>query len=139
GHARRSLLLIHEQAVDAVIDVKRKEATGQFDLFAELGGDEETGSGIAVTIPDLPDWDKKQRLAFEREMLGLYVSDHPLSGLEHVLSAQADVSIATLNADEARPDGSTVVVAGLVTSLQRKMSKQGNPWAAVTLEDMEGS
>ena len=139
GHARRSLLLVHEQAVDAVIDVKRKEATGQFDLFAELGGDEETGSGIAVTIPDLPDWDKKQRLAFEREMLGLYVSDHPLSGLEHVLSAQADVSIATLNADEARPDGSTVVVAGLVTSLQRKMSKQGNPWAAVTLEDMEGS
>jgi len=139
GHPRRALLLVHEQAVDAVIDVKRKEATGQFDLFADLGGDDETGTGIAVTIPDLPDWDKKQRLAFEREMLGLYVSDHPLSGLEHVLSAQADVSIATLNADEARPDGSTVVVAGLVTSLQRKMSKQGNPWAAVTLEDMEGS
>ena len=139
GHTRRSLLLVHEQAVDAVIDVKRKEATGQFDLFADLGGDAETGSGIAVTIPDLPDWDKKQRLAFEREMLGLYVSDHPLSGLEHVLAAAADVSIATLNADEARPDGSTVVVAGLVTSLQRKMSKQGNPWAAVTLEDLEGS
>ena len=139
GHTRRSLLLVHEQAVDAVIDVKRKEATGQFDLFADLGGDAETGSGIAVTIPDLPDWDKKQRLAFEREMLGLYVSDHPLSGLEHVLAAAADVSIATLNAAEARPDGSTVVVAGLVTSLQRKMSKQGNPWAAVTLEDLEGS
>ncbi|MBO0925689.1 DNA polymerase III subunit alpha [Cellulomonas sp. zg-ZUI199] len=139
GHPRRALLLIHEQAVDAVIDVKRKEATGQFDLFADLGGDDETGTGIAVTIPDLPDWDKKQRLAFEREMLGLYVSDHPLSGLEHVLSAQADVSIATLNADTERPDGSTVVVAGLVTTLQRKMSKQGNPWAAVTLEDMEGS
>ena len=139
GHPRRALLLVHEQAVDAVIDVKRKEATGQFDLFADLGGDDETGTGIAVTIPDLPDWDKKQRLAFEREMLGLYVSDHPLSGLEHVLSAQADVSIATLNADTERPDGSTVVVAGLVTSLQRKMSKQGNPWAAVTLEDMEGS
>jgi DNA polymerase-3 subunit alpha len=72
-------------------------------------------------------------------MLGLYVSDHPLSGIEHVLAAASDVSIATLLADEARPDGSTVVVAGLVTSLQRKMSKQGNPWAAVTIEDMEGS
>ena len=48
------------------------------------------------TCPDLPDWDKKQRLAFEREMLGLYVSDHPLSGLEHVLAAAADCSIATL-------------------------------------------
>jgi DNA polymerase-3 subunit alpha len=137
GHARRALLLVHEQAVESVIGVKRKEAEGQFDLFADLGTDD--GPGFSVQVPDVPDWDKKQRLQFEREMLGLYVSDHPLSGLEHVLSAAADVSIATLNADEARPDGSTVVVAGLVTSLQRKMSKQGNPWAAVTLEDMEGS
>lgn len=138
GHPRRALLLVHEQAVDSVIGVKRKEAEGQFDLFADLmGGDD--GPGFAVAIPDLPDWDKKQRLAFEREMLGLYVSDHPLSGIEHVLAASADVSIATLLADEARPDGSTVVIAGLVTSLQRKMSKQGNPWAAVTIEDMEGS
>lgn len=138
GHPRRALLLVHEQAVDSVIGVKRKEAEGQFDLFADLmGGDD--GPGFAVAIPDLPDWDKKQRLAFEREMLGLYVSDHPLSGIEHVLAASADVSIATLLADEARPDGSTVVVAGLVTSLQRKMSKQGNPWAAVTIEDMEGA
>ncbi len=138
GHPRRALLLVHEQAVDSVIGVKRKEAEGQFDLFADLGGEDES-MGFSVVIPELPDWDKKQRLAFEREMLGLYVSDHPLSGLEHVLAAAADVSIATLNADEARPDGSTVVVAGLITSLQRKMSKQGNPWAAVTLEDMEGS
>lgn len=138
GHPRRALLLVHEQAVDAVIGVKRKEAEGQFDLFADLGGDDDA-VGFSVTIPDLPDWDKKQRLAFEREMLGLYVSDHPLSGIEHVLAASADVSIATLLADEARPDGSTVVLAGLVTSLQRKMSKQGNPWAMITLEDMEGS
>src|SRR6478736_5055015 len=127
GHARRALLLVHEQAVESVIGVKRKEAEGQFDLFADLGTDD--GPGFSVQVPDVPDWDKKQRLQFEREMLGLYVSDHPLSGLEHVLSAAADVSIATLNADEARPDGSTVVVAGLITSLQRKMSKQGNPWA----------
>ncbi len=132
------LLLVHEQAVDSVIGVKRKEAEGQFDLFADLGGADE-GPSFAVQVPEVPDWDKKQRLAFEREMLGLYVSDHPLSGLEHVLSAAADVPIATLMADEDRPDGSTVLVAGLITSLQRKMSKQGNPWAAVTLEDMAGS
>ena len=103
-----------------------------------MGGDD-GAQGFAVVVPDLPDWDKKQRLAFEREMLGLYVSDHPLSGLEHVLAAAADVSIATLLQDEQRPDGSTVVIAGLITSLQRKMSKQGNPWAAVTIEDMEAS
>ncbi|WP_456786384.1 DNA polymerase III subunit alpha [Cellulomonas sp. P5_C5] len=139
GHARRALLLVHEQAVDSVIGVKRKEAEGQFDLFADLMGGDDGTQGFAVVVPDLPDWDKKQRLAFEREMLGLYVSDHPLSGLEHVLAAAADVSIATLLQDEQRPDGSTVVIAGLITSLQRKMSKQGNPWAAVTIEDMEAS
>ncbi|QTE30668.1 DNA polymerase III subunit alpha [Pengzhenrongella sicca] len=141
GNTRRALLLVHEQAVESVIGVKRKEAEGQFDLFADFagGGDDDAGLSFSVEVPDLPDWDKKQRLAFEREMLGLYVSDHPLRGLEHVLSAAADVSIAVLLADEARPDGSTVTIAGLITSVQRKMSKQGNPWAAVTVEDMEGS
>ncbi|HLS63274.1 MAG TPA: DNA polymerase III subunit alpha [Ruania sp.] len=139
GHTRRALLMVHEQAVDAVIGVKRKEAEGQFDLFAGLGGEDSDGGGFTVEIPDLPEWDKKQKLAFEREMLGLYVSDHPLSGIEHVLTQAADVSIATLLADESRPDGSTVTIAGLITSLQRKMSKKGNPWAAVTIEDMEGS
>jgi DNA polymerase-3 subunit alpha len=139
GHARRALLVIHEQAVDSVISVKRKEAEGQFDLFADFGGSADDGLSFSVDVPDLPDWDKKQRLAFEREMLGLYVSDHPLSGLEHVLARAADTSIAALVADEGRPDGSTVTVAGLVTSLQRKMSKNGNPWAAVTIEDLEGA
>ena len=139
GHGRRGLLLVHEQAVDAVIGVKRKEAEGQFDLFADLGGGDGDGSGFSVVVPEVPEWDKKQRLAFEREMLGLYVSDHPLSGLEHVLGAASDCSIVTLVADETRADGSMVTICGLVTSLQRKMSKNGNPWAAVTLEDIDGS
>lgn len=140
GHRRRALLLVHEQAVDSVIGVKRKEAEGQFDLFADLadlGGPEDTG--FTVAVPDVPEWDKKQLLAFEREMLGLYVSDHPLSGLEHVLSQAADCSIATLLADETRAEGSSVTVCGLVTGLQRRMSKNGNPWATVTLEDMDGA
>lgn len=136
--SRRALLLVHEQAVDAVVGVKRKEAEGQFDLFAGMGADDDAVS-VTVDVPDVPDWDKKQRLAFEREMLGLYVSDHPLSGLEHVLATASDCSIATLAADETRPEGSAVTVCGLITSLQRKMSKNGNPWAVVTLEDIDGS
>ncbi|MFI2363459.1 DNA polymerase III subunit alpha [Promicromonospora sp. NPDC019610] len=140
GHTRRSLLVIHEQAVDSVIGVKRKEAEGQFDLFADFGGGgDDEGMGFSVDVPDLPDWEKKQKLQFEREMLGLYVSDHPLSGLEHVLQRSADTSIASLLADEHRPDNSVVTVAGLLTSVQRKMSKNGNPWAAVTVEDLEGA
>ncbi len=136
--SRRALLLVHEQAVDAVVGIKRKEAEGQFDLFAGMGADDDAVT-VTVEVPDVPDWDKKQRLAFEREMLGLYVSDHPLSGLEHVLATASDCSITTLTADETRPEGSAVTVCGLITSLQRKMSKNGNPWAVVTLEDIDGS
>ena len=139
--SRRALLLVHEQAVDAVVGVKRKEAEGQFDLFAGMGGEpgEDAGLTFSVDVPDVPDWDKKQRLAFEREMLGLYVSDHPLSGLEHVLAAAGDCTIASLLVDEARSEGSMVTVCGLITSLQRRMSKNGNPWATVVVEDIDGS
>ena len=109
GHTRRALVARHEEAVDAVVDVKRNEAVGQFDLFAALGGDDgAAGAGFSVEIPDLPEWDKKQKLTFERQMLGLYVSDHPLAGLEHVLQRAADTQVASLLEDEARPDGSSV-------------------------------
>ena len=135
--SRRALLLVHEQAVDAVVGLKRREAEGQFDLFAGSGADDAVS--VTVEVPAVADWDKKQRLAFEREMLGLYVSDHPLSGLEHVLASSSDCSIVALLADENRAEGSMVTVCGLVASLQRKMSKNGNPWAAVTLEDIDGS
>jgi len=138
GHGRRALLTVHEQAVDAVVDVKRNEAVGQFDLFGG-GGLDDGAPRFSVEVPDIPDWDKKLRLAFEREMLGLYVSDHPLLGLEHVLARSADVTIAALMADESRQDGSTVTIAGLITSLQRRMSRNGNPWASVTIEDIDGS
>jgi DNA polymerase-3 subunit alpha len=136
--SRRALLAVHEQAIDMVIDVKRNEAVGQFDLFASVLG-EAPGSSFAVEVPALPEWDKREKLAHERQMLGLYVSDHPLFGLEHVLSRAADTSVASLLTDEGRPDGTMVTIAGLVTGLQRKMTKNGNPWAIATVEDLEGA
>ena len=139
GHPRRALLLVHEEAVNSVIGVKRKEAEGQFDLFADLTGDGDDTNGFTVAIPDVPDWTKKQRLQFEREMLGLYVSDHPLSGLEHVIDNHGDVAISQLVADDTRPDGQSVKIAGLITTVTRKMSKNGNPWAIVNVEDLDGS
>ncbi|MEE6274070.1 DNA polymerase III subunit alpha [Georgenia sp. MJ206] len=140
GHSRRALVASHERAIDSVIGVKRKEAEGQFDLFASVFGDDDgAGSGFTEEIPDLPEWDKREKLAFERQMLGLYVSDHPLFGLEHVLQRAADTSVASLLTDEGRPDGTMVTIAGLITSLQRKMTKNGNPWAIATVEDLEGS
>jgi DNA polymerase III subunit alpha len=152
GHPRKGLVLIHEQAVDQVIDVKRNEANNQFSLFE--------GDGEAETMFDVPvpggEWDKSVLLTFEREMLGLYVSDHPLLGLEHVLAGGTDCSIAQLlgsaepaagdlpdpSGSERRRadrDGQVVAVGGILSGLQRKVTKQGNSWAAATLEDLDGA
>ncbi|HEY7007387.1 MAG TPA: DNA polymerase III subunit alpha, partial [Jatrophihabitantaceae bacterium] len=99
GHARRGLINVYEPAVDAVLDTKRAEAIGQFDLFGSLGSSDEPGPDVfAVRVPD-GEWDKKVLLQFEREMLGLYVSDHPLFGLEAVLAGAADDSIANVLAE----------------------------------------
>ncbi|HNA98311.1 MAG TPA: DNA polymerase III subunit alpha, partial [Marmoricola sp.] len=137
NHQRRALSVIHEAAVDQYVDLKRNAAIGQDSLFEGL--DDDAGLGISISIPDIPEWDKQVLLSHEREMLGLYVSDHPLKGLEHVLSNAADCSIGELMVDENRADGEVVTIAGLVTSVQHKVTKHGKGWALVTLEDLEGA
>ena len=138
-HKRRALVAIHETAVDQYVDIKRNEAIGQDSLFGGLDGEAGGGFGISVTIPEIDEWDKMTLLGHERDMLGLYVSDHPLLGLEHVLSNGTDCTIGQLMLDEERADGSPITISGLVTSVQRKITKRGDAWAMVTLEDLDGA
>ncbi len=150
GHPRKGLVLIHEQAIDTVIDVKRNEAIGQDSLF---GPDTEAEATFEVPVPD-GEWDKATLLGFEREMLGLYVSDHPLLGVEHLLANGTDCSVAQLlssAAEEAergaaergarggRGDSQPVTVGGILSGVLRKVTRDGKPWAAATLEDLEGA
>jgi DNA polymerase-3 subunit alpha len=137
GHSRKGLVQVHEYVVDTAVDIKRAEAIGQFDLFGGLDAEAENSLVPTVEISD-GEWEKSVLLAHEREMLGLYVSDHPLHGTEHVLATMTDRTIASLLADE-RTDGTVVTVGGLVTGVQRKTTKQGSAWAILTLEDLEGS
>ena len=133
-HPRKGLMTIHLEAIDSVIETKRAEAIGQFDLF---GGENVTDvAGLDIEIPDT-EWDKSTLLSFEREMLGLYVSDHPLLGVEHVLRSHTDMSISAL-LDDAMSDG-VITIGGLITGVQRKVSRQGASWAVVNIEDLEGS
>jgi DNA polymerase-3 subunit alpha len=137
GHPRRGLMNIFEPAVDAVLDTKRAEAVGQFDLFGTLGDAGPADDVFAVRVPP-GEWDKKVLLQFEREMLGLYVSDHPLFGLEHILGACADLTIAAVHA-EASDEPRSVTLTGILSSVNRRVTKAGAPWAQVVLEDLEGS
>ena len=135
GHTRKGLMAVYLEAIDSVIETKRAEAIGQFDLF---GGESATSvSNVALDIPS-GEWEKAMLLSYEREMLGLYVSDHPLLGIEHVLRSGTDMSISELLDDGGHHD-QIVTIGGLITSVTRKVTRQGASWAVVTIEDLEGS
>jgi DNA polymerase-3 subunit alpha len=157
GETRQGLVHVHEAYVDALVVEKRQEAMGQDSLFGGWGAVDVGASDLDgmppgqvgsvsplidfVVLPVVPsiEWDKPTLLAFEREMLGLYVSDHPLFGIEHVLAQHADTPIAALTGDDSRPEGTTVTIAGLITGLQLKRTKKGDLWAIATVEDLDGA
>jgi DNA polymerase-3 subunit alpha len=136
GYPRQGLLAVFEQVVDRTIARRRKEAEGQFDLFSVGGEPDESFDDGRVDVPDL-EFDKAQRLAFEKEMLGLYVSDHPLMGAEGALRRRTDKGIAALLDSEV--EGPPLTIGGVVTALQRKWTKKGDLMAVFVLEDLEAS
>jgi DNA polymerase-3 subunit alpha len=134
GHTRKGLFLIHTDAVDSVLGTKKAEAMGQFDLFG--GADTATDAVFTIKVPD-DEWDDKHKLALEREMLGLYVSGHPLNGVAHLLATLVDSQIpAILNGDV--PNDSQVRVGGILAGVNRRVNKNGMPWASAQLEDLTG-
>ncbi len=137
NHTRRGLLAVHADAIDSYLEVKRNEAIGQFDLFGDAFGD--LGGEAIIATPSISDkeWNRTDLLNFEREMLGLYVSSHPLHGLERVLAREADTAIAALFEEGTVADGQVVSLAGILSGVQRKVTKQGKAWASATLEDMD--
>ena len=142
GHPRKGLALIHEDAVDAVISTKKAADKGQFDLFAGFGNSGGDSGGVdnffAVQVPD-EEWERKHELALEREMLGLYVSGHPLDGYEEAIAAQTDTELTTILGGELK-HGAEVVIGGIISSVDRRFSKKdGSPWAIVTVEDHNGA
>lgn len=139
GHTRKGLMLIHEDAIDSVITTKKAADKGQFDLFASLSGEDAASSSVfAISVPE-DNWERKHELALEREMLGLYVSGHPLDGFDEALAAQTDTPLTTILGGELR-HGQEVTIGGIISGVDRRFSKKdGSPWAIVTLEDHNGA
>ncbi len=131
GHTRRGLFERYLDLLDATLARRRAEDMGQFSLFgAENGGVE----AVAVDFGDL-EWDKRTRLGFEKEMLGLYVSDHPLLGVEQRLRTMTTSTIPGLWEQE---DKARVTIGGIVGSITRRYTKSGDPMLFFTLEDLRG-
>ncbi|MGO1627201.1 MAG: DNA polymerase III subunit alpha [Microbacterium sp.] len=135
GATRRALVEIHEDAVEQAVLDKRREAQGEVGFDFDSLWDEPQE---VQKVPERPEYTKKDKLAFERDMLGLYVSDHPLAGLEVPLAKHRSITIADLLGSESLDDGDQVTVSGLVTSAQHRVAKaSGNPYGMVTVEDFE--
>lgn len=137
GHTRRSLSDIHEAVIEGALREKKAEEHGDvgFDFDSLF---EQQGEASSQVVPPKPEWPRKELLGWEREMLGLYVSDHPLAGLEVALAREADMSIAELLSSD-KDDGEITTVAGLITSVNHRVARaSGNPYAQVTIEDFGG-
>ncbi len=147
GHPRKGLCLVSEEVIDHVLERRREEELGISTLFSVLS---EPAADVASTldearreVPDL-EFDKTDRLAFEKEMLGLYVSDHPLMGLEGALRQKTEISLRELLDQASAPDavadlGAPRIVGGVVTALNRRRTRRGELMATFVLEDLESA
>ncbi|RZS29487.1 DNA polymerase III alpha subunit [Herbihabitans rhizosphaerae] len=135
--SRLAMIEVHEEAVDAVVSLKRRAAEGQFDLFGPGEHTAEPTSALAYLTLGEQEWPRKQKLAYEREMLGLYVSAHPLDGAERVLRRHAPRPIAAIL--DSPPREGELIVAGLITALERRVNKKGEPWAICVIEDLDAA
>lgn len=135
GKPRKYLLALYEQTMSSGLRRQKAVQAGQFSLF-DLGVSEGKES-IEVT-PSIPEeeFSRDELLSYEKEMLGLYVNDHPLSGYEKILKENTDVSLVEL---KERKDGEVLLVGGIVSRISRIMTKKGGMMLFVTIEDLEGS
>ena len=134
GHHRQGLLHAHEQIIDHTVARRKEHDMGVMSLFGEVEGDGPTFDE-RVAVADV-EFDKMTRLAFEKEMLGLYVSDHPLLGYESALRRRCDASVTEL---EDAEEGAFRIVGGVVTNLDKKWTRRGDLMAVFNLEDLGGS
>ncbi|MFT6803493.1 MAG: DNA polymerase-3 subunit alpha [Nitriliruptoraceae bacterium] len=135
GHTRKGLLAAFEPIVDAANSVKKAKAAGQDSLFDAFSDEPAVTLDDGVEIGE-GEFGKSRLLSAEREMLGLYVSDHPLFGAERLLEEQADTTVAALR---EKNDNDNVTVAGVLTGIQKKFTRKGDTYLTATLEDLTGA
>ncbi len=124
-------------AIDAAIEsgqrAWRDKVSGQEGLFGDLLGGE---SPAVAPLPQVPDWTPKEKLTGEKEMIGFYVTGHPLDDYQDKVSELATRDSSNL---EGLQKGDEVALCGVLTGIQRRRNREGKPWASLQLEDRGGS
>jgi DNA polymerase-3 subunit alpha len=134
GHPRKGLLLVFESIIENTLNRRRERDQGVMSLF-DQGTDSGSSFSEQIEIPNI-NYEKSEQLKIEREMLGLYVSDHPLRGVEGQLRRKVECSLADL---EEKNDGAYLTLGGVITVVNRKFTRKGDQMAVLTIEDLQGS
>jgi DNA polymerase-3 subunit alpha len=133
GGNRAQLTALIENAMEGGQRAFKDRQSGQAGLFGMLAGEAEP---VEHPLPPLPDWTPQQKLASEKEVIGIYVTGHPLDEYSHKVSELATHSTETL---EGLEKGIEVALCGILTGIQRKRNRDGKLWASMQLEDRTGS
>jgi DNA polymerase-3 subunit alpha len=134
GGLRAQLLAGLDSAIETGQKTARDRAVGQGGLFAAIPAEEDLNDG--QSLPEVPEMDKLTLLANEKEMLGFYVTGHPLDEYEDKMAELAECDSVTIGEKE---QGAETAMCGVLTNIQRKRNREGRPWAVGVLEDQRGS
>lgn len=142
GGTRKQFMLVYADIMDRVIQEKKSSMTGQMTLFDLL--DDEGKKEYEVQLPNVGEYDKEQLLAFEKEVLGIYVSGHPLEKYEQlwrrgISNVTSDFALDEETGRSKVTDGSKAVIGGMITGKTVKYTKTNKTMAFLTIEDLVGT
>lgn len=136
GAKRSQLMRIYEDVLSRAHKNQKQAAQGQLSLFEMIDG----GEAMDDDLPDIPEYPQSEILSMEKEVLGLYLSGHPLKEYEDILNRKTTLKSSDLKGDEVDiEDNSQVTVGGIITDIKMKSTKGEKLMAFITLEDLTGS
>ena len=144
GIYRAQLMAVYDKIIDGIVQDRRKNIKGQVSLFDVMGNKEKEIVKIDI-LPDIPEYENKIKLSMEKEMVGFYITGHPLSEYEEILRKKVSITSDKINefteGEENSPlyDGQKVIVGGMITNVQKKMTRNNNMMAFIILEDLFGT
>jgi len=137
GAKRSQLMAMLDHGIEDGAAAQQERERGQTSIFGEeLNGDGSAHGHIEPALPNVPEWDQAQRLKYERELTGFYITAHPLARYEatiHALATATTVGIAELS------DGKEVRLCGIIATVKSMLTKKGDRMAYMTLEDLQGT
>ena len=142
GHTRKSMMIVSESMLDSAIKHNKDSMTGQMSLFDFAA--EEDKKAFEIRIPDVAEYTKEELLGYEKEILGVYVSGHPLdeyTGMvnKYITNVSSDFEVDDELGETKARDGAIATIGGLITEKTIKTTKKGQLMAFLTVEDVVGT